>query len=173
MARVEQIPMEKLQHVLEARKSVAELTETANQAATQAKLAELEFRIELQQVYLNNSLFGGCAIDIFTGAVKWPEDVPTDGKLEVLSKESLERVQTARSHLADLTKAADTAVTKAKMAELEFRIELQQIYIDNGLNSSCVVDVFTGAVKWSDPVVAPVSPTPKEEVEEILQGVQG
>jgi uncharacterized coiled-coil protein SlyX len=167
MARVEQIPTENLKHVPETRKTVTELTEAANQATTHAKLAELEFRVELQQVYINNGLSGSCVVDIFAGNVRWPENDTTEGRVELLSKDKLERVQAAHAKLSELTKTAESAVTKARLAELEFRVELQQIYIDNGLNGGCVVDVFTGAVKWQDPpatVAAPAQPveTPKK-----------
>ena len=165
MARVEQIPTENLKHVLEVRKAATELTDAAKQATTQAKLAELEFRIDLQQVYINNGLLGSCVVDIFSGNVRWPEDDTTEGRVELLSKDKLERVQASHSKLSELTKAAENALTNAKLADLEFRVELQQIYINNGLSGSCVVDVFTGAVRWQDPPVAPVAQvaeTPKK-----------
>src|SRR5271157_1369150 len=78
MERIEQIPSEKLANVIKASSKVTELTKEAEQAVLQARLADLEFRVEIQQVYLNNGLSAQCVLNIHTGKVKWPEPEVTE-----------------------------------------------------------------------------------------------
>jgi hypothetical protein len=43
-----------------------------------ARLAELEFKVQIQQLYLEKGLDANCRVDITTGAVTWPEDLPAE-----------------------------------------------------------------------------------------------
>jgi hypothetical protein len=81
-----------------------------------------------------------------------------------ITKEELEPVVEARIAAVEAAKNAETALKNAQLAELEFKVKSQQLYLNNGLNANCRIDTKNGEVTWPDEVVAEPSDTP-----EILQ----
>lgn len=75
MEKITQIEKEVLTEVLAARTKVAELTAAAENAVKDAKNAKTEFDLALAHLFLANGLARDCKVDIFTGAVTWPEVV--------------------------------------------------------------------------------------------------
>jgi hypothetical protein len=88
-------------------------------------------------------------------------------KVSQISKEDLKPVVAAREKAMDVAKIAEQAMKDARLAELEFKVEIQQLYIAKGLDMNCRVDVSTGAVSWPEEkpeakVETPETPTPKK-----------
>ena len=77
-------------------------------------------------------------------------------KIEKLSEEDLGVVVTARNAAVELAKEANTATEvanaateKARFAELQYRVAVQDLYLAKKLDSECRVDIATGDVDWS------------------------
>lgn len=75
--KVTQISNEALQPVITARAKAVDLAQAAEQAMKDARLAELEFKVQIQQLYLEKQLDQNCRVDINTGEVTWPEESTT------------------------------------------------------------------------------------------------
>lgn len=84
----------------------------------------------------------------------------TTTKKTQISKEDLEPVVTARSKAIDLATAAEKSMKDARLAELEFKVSIQQLYLQNGLAADCRVDIASGQVTWPE---EPVAETTAEE----------
>lgn len=79
MTRITQISKEELEPVVVARGKALEAAQTADKTLKDARLAELEFKVQVQQLYLAKGLDANCRVDISTGAIAWPdESVPQD-----------------------------------------------------------------------------------------------
>lgn len=84
-------------------------------------------------------------------------------KVTEISKEQLAPIVTARAKTLELAAAAEQAIKDARMAELEFKVQIQQLYLEKGLDSNCRVDINTGAVTWpEEPVAVIVEDVPAE-----------
>ncbi len=82
-------------------------------------------------------------------------------RITEISKEQLAPVVTARTKTIELAQAAEQAIKDARMAELEFKVLIQQLYLEKGLDSNCRVDIGTGFVTWPE---VEVQEAPVEEV---------
>lgn len=71
-------------------------------------------------------------------------------KVTQINKEALEPVITARAKAVDLAQAAEQAMKDARLAELEFKVQIQQLYLEKQLDQNCRVDITTGAVTWPE-----------------------
>jgi hypothetical protein len=69
-------------------------------------------------------------------------------KIIQLSKEELEPIVNARSKSIDATNVAEKAIKDARLAELEFKVAVQQLYLEKGLNLNCNIDITNGSVTW-------------------------
>ena len=78
MSKINQISKEGLEAVTNARTTVMELTATAEKAVQEAQMAKLKFQLALQQLFISNKLDEQCKVDMFTGAVTWPEPEVVD-----------------------------------------------------------------------------------------------
>lgn len=79
-----------------------------------------------------------------------------------ISKEEIEPVVAARGKVMESAAAAEKALKDAKLAELEFKVQIQQLYLSKGLDQNCRVDISTGMVSWPDQA----QQTPAPEVED-------
>jgi hypothetical protein len=71
-------------------------------------------------------------------------------KVTEISKEALQPVVAARSKAVDLAKAAEDAMKDARLAEMEFKVQIQQLYLEKGLHPDCRVDITNGNVTWPE-----------------------
>jgi len=71
-------------------------------------------------------------------------------KTTQVSKESLDPISGARQKAIDLANAAERAIKDARMAEMEYKILIQQLYLDNRLVTDCRVDLASGVVTWPE-----------------------
>jgi hypothetical protein len=71
-------------------------------------------------------------------------------KLTQLSKEVLTTIETARVKAVNLASEADKAIANAKVAELEYRVIVQQVYLSNKLDAECKIDPTTGVITWPE-----------------------
>jgi len=71
-------------------------------------------------------------------------------KITQVNKEALAPVVTSRQKAIDLAQAAEQAMKDARLAELEFKVQIQQLYIEKGLDINCRVDISTGVVTWPE-----------------------
>lgn len=85
-------------------------------------------------------------------------------KITEISKEQLAPIVTARSKTIELAQAAEQAIKDARMAELEFKVQIQQLYLEKGLDQNCRVDINTGVVTWPEDPLESVVEEPKSEV---------
>lgn len=76
-------------------------------------------------------------------------------KLTQISKEELEPIITARGKALEAAKIADNALKDARLADLEFKVQIQQLYLAKGLDSNCQVDISNGAVAWPNEINEP------------------
>jgi len=82
MTRVTQISKEEMEPVVVARGKAMEAASLAEKALKDAKLAELEFKVQIQQLYLAKGLDPNCRVDISTGQISWPDQNPVAGEPE-------------------------------------------------------------------------------------------
>ena len=73
-------------------------------------------------------------------------------KVTQISKEDMEPIVTARTKAIEAAAVAEKALKDARLAELEFKVQIQQLYLAKGLNPGCRVDISTGDVAWPDAV---------------------
>ncbi len=66
---VESVSQEELRGILEAKKSVLELVKVAEEAARVAKMADLQYQVTVQQVFINHGLSTSDRIDDSTGVI--------------------------------------------------------------------------------------------------------
>ncbi len=74
MTKVTQISKEDMEPIVAARAKAIEAAATAEKVLKEAKIAELEFKVNIQQLYLMNKLDPNCRVDTSTGSVTWPDD---------------------------------------------------------------------------------------------------
>jgi len=74
MSRVTQITKEEMEPVVSARAKALEAASVAEKALKDARLAELEFKVQIQQMYLAKGLDPNCKVDISTGTITWPDE---------------------------------------------------------------------------------------------------
>lgn len=73
-------------------------------------------------------------------------------KLTELDRESLKKIVDARAKAVELAQTAQAAMKDARIAELEFKNTIHEVYIEQGLDKNCNIDVSTGAITWPEPV---------------------
>lgn len=71
-------------------------------------------------------------------------------KTTKISVDKLSGVIEARGKAANAAAAADSAVKDARVLELEYKVQLQQLFLENGLDPKCNVDITTGVVTWPE-----------------------
>lgn len=71
-------------------------------------------------------------------------------KVTILGKASVNLIATSRAKAIELAQAAQTAIKDARIAELEFKNTIQQVYIENGLDNKCNISLETGQVTWPE-----------------------
>jgi hypothetical protein len=81
-------------------------------------------------------------------------------KVTTISKDVLEPVVVARNKAVELAHVAEAAIKDARLAELEFKVQIQQLYLEKGLDANCRVDIGTGQVTW------PEEPAENKKVED-------
>jgi hypothetical protein len=84
-------------------------------------------------------------------------------KVTEINKEALEPVLVARDKAVELAQAADRAMKEARLAELEFKVQIQQLYLEKGLDSNCRVDITTGVVTWPEEQAEAKEEAPKKK----------
>lgn len=89
-------------------------------------------------------------------------------RLTQISKEELEPVITAREKAVEAAQNADKVLKDARLAELEFKVQIQQLYLNKGLDANCRVDISNGAISWPDEIEAQVAETMVESPTEIV-----
>jgi hypothetical protein len=92
MTRVTQLTETELQQVVEVQGKAIRAAQVADNALKEARLAELEFKVHMQQLFLEKHLDANCAI-------KWPDDVPAEASkneqpVEKPVVEKVEKVET-------------------------------------------------------------------------------
>jgi hypothetical protein len=85
-------------------------------------------------------------------------------KIEKLDKEHLDLILVARDKAAAASAEAEKLVSAARIAELEFRVTVQEVFLANGLDPNCRVDQTTGNITW--PAPAEVVETTAAAIEE-------
>jgi hypothetical protein len=73
-------------------------------------------------------------------------------KVTQISKEDMEPIVVARAKAVEAATLAEKALKDARLSELEFKVQIQQLYLVKGLDPNCRVDVSTGSVAWPDAV---------------------
>jgi hypothetical protein len=69
-------------------------------------------------------------------------------KVTQISKEDMEPIVAARAKAIEAASVAEKALKDARLSELEFKVQIQQLYLAKGLAQNCRVDVSTGTVEW-------------------------
>lgn len=93
-------------------------------------------------------------------------------KTTQISTESLGPVVEARNKAISLHQAAEASVKDARMAEMEFKVQIQQLYLEKGLDKDCRVDIGTGVVTWPEETVVEateVADKPKKRVKKVAK----
>jgi hypothetical protein len=67
-----------------------------------------------------------------------------------ISKEEMEPIVAARSKVLEAAGVAEKALKDARLAELEFKVQIQQLYLAKGLDPNCKVEITTGTVTWPE-----------------------
>lgn len=97
MTKLTQVNKEELEPIITSRSKAVEAAQIAEKALKDARLAELEFKVQIQQLYLNNNLDANCRVDISTGEVAWPEEAPaTTSDTEEVVEEAVEPTKKKR-----------------------------------------------------------------------------
>ena len=79
-------------------------------------------------------------------------------RITEISKEDMEPIVTSRTKAIESASVAEKALKDARLAELEFKVQIQQLYLAKGLDPNCKVDISTGVVSWpGDPEPETVS----------------
>jgi hypothetical protein len=73
-------------------------------------------------------------------------------KVTQISKEDMEPIVAARAKAIEAASVAEKALKDARLSELEFKVQIQQLYLVKGLDPNCRVDVSTGSVAWPEAV---------------------
>ena len=76
-------------------------------------------------------------------------------RITQISKEELEPIVIARTKAMDAAGVAERTLKDARVAELEFKVQIQQLYLVNGLDAICRVDISTGKVEWPNELAVP------------------
>jgi len=85
--KLTQISGEDLAPVVQARAGALELAAQAEKAYKDARVAELEYKVKVQELYISKGLDANCRIDMNTGTVTWPEDLAEAAVPETAAKE--------------------------------------------------------------------------------------
>lgn len=80
-----------------------------------------------------------------------------------ISKEEMEPIVTARAKAMEAAATAERALKEARLAELEFKVNIQQLYLMKKLDANCRVDISNGSVTWPDEAVGEPEPEPAPE----------
>ncbi len=87
MTRVTQISTEEMAPVIAARAKALEVAGVAERALKDARVAELEFQVQIQQLYLAKGLDPNCRLDSTTGNVAWPDETQQKTEISVPEKQ--------------------------------------------------------------------------------------
>lgn len=87
-------------------------------------------------------------------------------RVTTLDKESVRLIATTRAKALELAQTAQAALKDARIAELEFKNTIQQVFLENGLDSTCNVNLDTGNVIWKDEETSSEIETQKETAAE-------
>jgi hypothetical protein len=68
------VEVEELKSIIDARTKGVETATVAERAVKDARIAELEYKLQLQQFFLERGLDPRCNVDISTGVISWPEE---------------------------------------------------------------------------------------------------
>lgn len=71
-------------------------------------------------------------------------------KITEIDKESLSKITEARTKAIELAQAAKEVMKDARIGELEFKNVINEVYIKNGLDKSCNIDINTGIITWPE-----------------------
>lgn len=78
-------------------------------------------------------------------------------KVTKIDHDDLKQVAETRAKAVTLAKSAEEAIKDARIAEMEFKVTIQQLYLEKGLNANCRVDLGTGVVTWPEEEAEPTS----------------
>lgn len=84
-------------------------------------------------------------------------------KVTEINKQDLAPVLSARTKAIELAKSAEEAIKDARFAEMEFKVAIQQLYLEKGLAPTCRVDLGTGVVTWQETEVEAEADKPKKK----------
>jgi hypothetical protein len=71
-------------------------------------------------------------------------------RITQISKEDMDTVVDARAKAVEAATVAEKALKDARLAELEFKVQIQQLYLVKGLDPNCRVDITSGSITWPD-----------------------
>jgi ribosomal protein L3 len=83
-------------------------------------------------------------------------------RITQISKKDMEPVLAIRAKAMEAAGIAEKALKDARLAELEFKVQIQQLYLVNGLDPNCRLDIANGAVVWPDTIAEEEGPDNKE-----------
>ena len=92
-------------------------------------------------------------------------------KITKIELNELAGVVNARGKAVELATKADSILKEAKVAELEYRVAVQDLYLSKGLPSNCRVDVGTGDVTYPEDEAAAQAPTAEEPAKKVAKKV--
>jgi hypothetical protein len=78
-------------------------------------------------------------------------------KVTQISKEDMAPVLESRAKALDAAGAAERALKDARLAELEFKVQIQQLFLSKGLDPNCKLDTTTGNVAWPEEGTEPAA----------------
>jgi hypothetical protein len=86
-------------------------------------------------------------------------------KVTQISKEDMAPVLESRAKALDAAGNAERALKDARLAELEFKVQIQQLFLSKGLDPNCKLDTTTGNVAWPEEGKEPMTEPQTEPVE--------
>lgn len=106
--KITKVSVDVLKPVIESRVKAVEAAKVAEQAMKEARVAELEFKVQIQQFYIENNLNVNCRVNTDTGEITWPEEASEQPKKP---EPELEKPKLKKQSFLN-----DVSETKAKIA---------------------------------------------------------
>jgi hypothetical protein len=138
------VEQERLSKITELRKTAIESAVKAENALKAAKIAELQYTSELQQLYLEKRLPSTATLDLEKCTAS------TEQESVDLDANKVANIASLRGKAIEEANAADGILKNAKISDLEFKIELQKLYLENGWSPNTRLDLSTGEVTLDD-----------------------
>lgn len=95
--KITQIEINELNNIVETRTKAVESANIAEKAIKDARLAELEYKVQIQQLFLDKRLSPKCNIDMNTGKVSWPAEESYNTVEEIVCQTTNEAVDVCKT----------------------------------------------------------------------------